>query len=358
MRLKLLLLGLAAAVAATAPSSLAQAPPPDVPAVVFRAESPLHGVLAGGRGERESPEEDARWAERRADDLTRFHARDGIRLLRLLAEHAGVSWPYRDIDVYLVRHLPTLSIQYPLTIAVGEIRQEEGRQEVPGGDFLVLTFAHQIAHYLLDPPPEPLAADRPDALEHPLLEEGNYRREAIVNLLAYGALEDLWGPERLRGVVEEPLWASYNPQGAFVDSLRAAWSLSASRPLVTWLLREGEDGPLVELAERLESARAGPSDAEAARPGGHGGPPSMAGTEVGFDLGQTAEGRLFIAFLDPRSPADAAGLRPGDIVLTIEGRTFASVSDAMRAVREAWAANREVNVSVDRQGREVFFQVH
>lgn len=357
MRSSATLLAVLAALALAPLPARAQGTGAPVPAVMFRFDPTYQAVVAGGSEEGRDPEGDVRWAERRAKDLREFYESDGDRLLRLLSDYAGVPWPYEEIPLYVVRYFPTLSIQYPLTLAVGAIRQRGSRQDIPGGDFLILTFAHQITHYLLDPPPEALAADRPRALDHPLLEEGNYRREALVNLVAYRALEDLWGPERLRKAVDEPLWASYNPETALIDSLQASWTLSRTRPLVSWLGQEGKEGRLVKLAERLESAAGRPQAEEAAAGEGHA-PAGLSGNEVGLDLGQTAEGRLFIAFLDPRSPADAAGLRQGDIVLTIEGRRFATITDAMRAVRDAWQASREVNLSVERQGKEVFFQIH
>ncbi|MFN2432683.1 MAG: hypothetical protein ABR599_07695 [Gemmatimonadota bacterium] len=327
-----------------------------VPAVLFRFEPAYQSVLAASTAERRDPAEDARWAEEHARDLTEFYASDGGRLLRSLSDYAGLAWPYRDIPVYLVRTLPTLSIQYPLTLAVGEIDQGQSRQDVPAGDFLVLTFAHQIAHYLLDPPPRGLSAARPRALEHPLMEEGNYRREALVNLVTYRALTDLWGSERLERAIDEPLWASYNPEAAFVDTLQSRWSLSRSRPLLDWLAQQADDGPLVRLAERFESS--GTAGGVADRGGAPRGATTMAGTEVGLDLGQTAGNRIFIAFLDPGSPAEAAGLLPADVVLTVEGRRPAGAAEALRMVREAWETNREVNLSVEREGKEVFFQIH
>lgn len=327
-----------------------------VPAVVFRFDPEYQAVVAGSPEQARDPGEDIRWAERRAADLTDFYAESGTRLLRLLSDYAGVSWPYEEIEVYVVRTFPTLSIEYPLTLAVGAIEQGRDRQEIPAGDFMVLTFAHQITHYLLDPAPEALAADRPEALDHPLMDDGNYRRESLVNLVTYRALEDLWGRDRLRRALDEPLWVSYNPESAFIDSLQRSWRLSGSRPLVTWLREEGEEGEMIRLAERLESVGGGERGEE--RAADRAAPVTMSGNEVGLDLGQTAEGRLFIAFLDPRSPAEGAGLRAGDIVLTVEGRRFDSATEAMRVVRDAWKANREVNLSVERQGKEVFFQIH
>ena len=337
------------------PAALGAQSDVDAPAVLFRFEPAYQAIVSGDRGG--DAGDDARWAAERAEDLTEFHAAQGERLLRLLADYAGLRWPYREISVYLVRTFPTLSIQYPLTIAVGEIRQGQGRQEVPGGDFLVLTYAHQITHYLLDPPPEALPASRPAALSHPLMQEGSYRREALVNLVTYRALRDVWGPERLRRATAEPLWSSYNPAAAFVDSLEAAWPLSVTRPLASWLAEEPPQGRLVRLAESFES-RDAPAAGAAPPPPPAGAPGTIAGNDVGLDLGQTSDGRLVIAFLDPRSPADDAGLRRGDVVLTVEGREFTTVSAAMGAVREAWRLNREVNLSVERQGREVFFQIH
>jgi hypothetical protein len=332
----------------------AQESGPHVPNIIFRFDPAYQAVVAHDG----DAEDDARWAERRARDLTDFYKSEGARLLRLISDYAGLSWPYGEIDVYVVRDFPTLSIQYPFTLAVGSIRQEGSHQDVPSGDFLILTFAHQVTHYLLDPPPEALEADRPASLDHPLMEDGNYRREALVNLLASRALRDLWGEPRLRKVLDEPLWASYNPEEAFVDSLQNVWPLSASRPLLSWLESEPKDGRLVELARRLESSRGGREDGTPSDQATPAAPGRLSGSEFGFDLGQTSEGRLFIAFLDHGSPADRAGLRSGDLVQTVEGRPFDSPADAMRAVRSAWDSNREINLSVDRQGREVFFQVH
>ena len=327
-----------------------------IPIVTFRFDPTYQGAAMADPGEND-PEGDVEWARKRAEKLTEFYAERGPDLLRRLADYAGLRWPYDDIDVYVVRDFPTLSIQYPLTIAVGSIRRGPSKQDVPSDDFLILTFAHQITHYLLDPPPPELGAARPLFLEdHPLMEESNYRREALVNLVAYRALTDLWGADRLRKAATNPLWESYNPETAFVDSLRNTWNLSAEHPLVSFLQSEAADGSIVQLAERMErgtsSGESQPSETAPVTPG------TLSGNEFGFDLGQNADGRLFVSFLDPRSPAENAGLHVGDPVLTIEGRRFDSVAEAMRAASEAWTANREVNLSVEREGQEVFLQVH
>jgi hypothetical protein len=326
-----------------------------VPVVLFRFESEYAAVTGAGAEQGRDPRDDVRWAQDRARPLTEFHDDQGTGLLRRMSDYAGVAWPYAEIPVYLLRRFPTLSIQYPFTVAVGEIQRGQGRQELPDeGDFLILVWAHQIAHYLLDPPPPELGASRPRELDHPLVEEGNWRREALVNLVTYRALEDLWGEERLRRARSEPVWISYNPEEAFVDTLRTRWSLSRTTPLKTWLAREGTSGPVLELAEKLERQGGAAPPAAAGAPGRV----TPSGTDVGLDLGVTADGRLVIAFLDRGSPAEAAGLRGGDVVLTIEGRRFTSAAQAMAEVERAWEGDREVNVSVERQGREVFFQIH
>jgi hypothetical protein len=352
----LLAAALAAAALGIAPSRLPAQGDAAVPRVLFRFEPEYAAVAGAGASEGRDPEDDVSWARDRARPLTEFHAEQGAGLLRRMAEYAGAPWPYAEIPVYLLRRFPTLSIQYPFTIAVGEIQRGQGRQELPDeGDFLILVWAHQIAHYLLDPPPAELDASRPRELSHPLLEEGNWRREALTNLVAYRALEDLWGAERLRRARSEPVWASYNPEEAFVDTLRARWNLSRATPLTTWLSREGASGPILELAERLERQGGAAPPPGAGAPAG---PVTASGNDVGLDVGQTADGRLVIAFLDRGSPADAAGLRSGDVLLTIEGRRFSTAAQAMAEIRRAWEADREVNVSVERQGREVFFQIH
>ncbi|MBA2563929.1 MAG: PDZ domain-containing protein, partial [Gemmatimonadetes bacterium] len=116
--------------------------------------------------------------------------------------------------------------------------------------------------------------------------------------------------------------------------------------------------------ERLESTSSAAAPRDASRGGAAGAgtpataPPTLTGSEIGFDLGQSAGGKLFLSFVDPRSPAEAAGLRQGDVVLTLEGRRVATAAEGMRAAEEAWRTNREINLSVERQGREIFFQVH
>ncbi len=344
------ILGLLAPSSATPQSSAGEAP-----RVIFRFDPEYQAAVSIGGGD---PSDEVRWAERRAEDLTDFYASSGDELLRLLSGYAGLRWPYAEIDAYVLRYFPTLSIQYPLTVAVGAIRQGGSNQEVPSGDFLILTFAHQISHYLLDPPPAELGAARPVFLDrHPLMQEGNYRREALVNLVAYRALRDLWGGERLQKVVQQPLWESYNPEAAFIDSLQTHWELSRERPLASRLQSEGEEGEMLALAERFESTERRPAEVTP-EPAAPAAPGTLSGNDFGFDLGQTAEGRLFVSYLDPSSPAENAGLHSGDAVLTVEGRRFTSVADAMRAARDAWEASREVNLSVDRGGREVFFQIH
>jgi hypothetical protein len=350
---------LAAILGLLAPASAApQSSTGPAPRVIFRFDPEYQAAVSTGGGD---PADEVRWAERRAEDLTDFYASSGNELLGLLSDYAGLRWPYAEIDAYVLRYFPTLSIQYPLTFVVGAIRRGGSNQEVPSGDFLILTFAHQITHYLLDPPPAELDAARPVFLDrHPLMQEGNYRREALINLVAYRALRDLWGAERLRKVVRQPLWESYNPEAAFIDSLATRWDLSRERPLVSRLQSEGEEGEMVALAERFERAGRQPPEGtpQPGAPAAPVAPGTLSGNDFGFDLGQTAEGRLFIAYLDPGSPADSAGLHSGDAVVTVEGRRFTSVAEAMRAVRDAWEASREVNLSVDRGGREVFFQIH
>lgn len=298
--------------------------------------------------------EDAEWTQDHARPVLEWAEAQGSFYLQRLSDLAGLDWPYRDIAVHLVRAWPTVSIEYPLTLALGEVRVGQQRVEVPDDDDVQrLLLAHQVAHYLLDDPSFLPAARRDRAYAHPFLAPGNFEVEAMVNWLTYSVLEELWGSERLREATDDPLWRSYNPNHEYVvDELMPRDRLSRTRTLADWLAAHPEGSEIFRVREAYARA-AGTPEAAAALP-----QEAVTGTDYGLDLGATFEGRVFVSYVDRGSPAALVGLQQGDVLATVEGRPEGDdVVDVQRAMTETWERDGEIDLSVLREGEEHFFTI-
>lgn len=298
--------------------------------------------------------EDIEWVEDQGGDFREWWQGQGRLFLLRAADIAGLPWPYRDIDVYLVRYWPEVSIEYPLVLALDEVQGAGGSAQVPQDDDVrVLLLAHQLVHYLLDDPPTTPGTRVDSAYEHPFMTQGTFEIESLVNWVTYSALEELWGEDRLDRATRDDLWRAYNPNHEFVvEELMRERRLSRSDPLVEWLRDNPRGSPIFAVEEDYEE-RSGAVDEPA---GGRG--PGLSGTDYGIDLGAGYEGTIFVAYVDQGSAADRAGVIRGDVLKTIEGREAGSdIADAQRRLRESWEDNREINLSVERDGREIYLTV-
>lgn len=298
--------------------------------------------------------EDVEWVRDNADELIKWWDRDGLLFLQRITDFAGLRWPYQDIEVYLVRHWPIVSIERPLVIALEAVRAGGRAVPVPEDDDVrILLMAHQITHYIVDPPAFEPSGPRNPAYEHPFMAPGNFGAEAMVNWLTYRALEDLWGRERLAAATSDELWQAYNPNhGYVIDELEPRHRLSRRRPLADWLT---ENPPGSEIF-RVRDAYVRQAGTTSAQPVAE--RESVTGTDYGLDLGASHDGRIFVAYVDGESPAARVGVRQGDVVFTIEGREVGTdVVSAQQRMNESWADNGEINLSVERQGQEIFFSI-
>lgn len=299
-------------------------------------------------------EEDVEWVRDHDADLREWWERQGPLFLLRASDMAGLPWPYRDIEVYLVRTWPVVSIEYPLVLALDAVQGPAGSAEVPrDADLRVLLLAHQIVHYLLDDPPEAPSGTLAAAYEHPFMTPGSFEGEALVNWVTYTALEELWGRDRLERATGRELWRAYNPNHDFVvQELMRDRRLARTNPLTRWLSENPRGSAIFRTAEDYRR-RAGVGDQPAEQAGR-----GLSGTEFGIDLGASYDGRIFVAYVDTGSAADRAGLAQGDVLRTIEGRAAGTdVVDAQRRLRESWESNREINLSVEREGREMYLSV-
>lgn len=76
---------------------------------------------------------------------------------------------------------------------------------------------------------------------------------------------------------------------------------------------------------------------------------------LAFHYGLPATPGVFLAEVSPGSPAETAGLRVGDIVISIGGRGIASVPDLLEALREK-QVGESIDIGVNRIGQRVALQ--
>lgn len=327
-----------------------------VPAIHFHAGSPELLPMAYPDYARDAGalEDDIEWTREHAEPLIDWWGDQGMLFLQRVADFTGLDWPYRDIEVYLVRRWPVVSIEYPLILALDSVRGSGGEVPVPEEeDVRILLLAHQLTHYLLDDPEFVPASRRHAAYNHPFMAPGDFDVEAMVNWLTYRALEDLWGRSRLDAATEEELWQAYNPNHEYVvEELERGHRLSRLDTLVEWLAQNREGSEIFRIretyADRVGTGEA-PPPAERER---------TTGTDYGIDLGATYDGKVFVAYVDEASPASRAGVLQGDVLRTLEGRLVApDVVEAQRRMTESWERDGEINLSVERSGEEIYLTV-
>lgn len=352
----LVALALLVALAAVPPAPAQEVRPVGEPEIRFHVggEELLPIAYPERYGDAGALRDDVAWVGEHSGDLTGQWEREGPTFLRRVTDLVGLEWPYRTVDVYLVRYWPVVSIEHPLVLALDAIRSANGVVDLPeDDDTRVLLLAHQVVHYLLDVPEFVPPAERAAAYDHPLLRPGAFELEAMVNWVTYEALADVWGAERLERATSTDLWRGYNPNHAFVTrELMERWSLSRMRTLREWLAAHPEESEIFTVADRYrrEAGIAEPSREAVDRE-------NLSGTEHGIDLGETYDGEVFVAYVDEGSPAARAGLLRGDVLSTVEGREVEDVVEGQRAIDESWRRNEEVNLSVRRGEREVFVTV-
>jgi predicted metalloprotease with PDZ domain len=74
---------------------------------------------------------------------------------------------------------------------------------------------------------------------------------------------------------------------------------------------------------------------------------------VGIELKPLENGRYAVQAVIDESPAAAAGLKPGDVLVAAEGLRYGEASEAeWSQLMDGWTAGRTVTYGIERDGRE------
>ncbi len=111
----------------------------------------------------------------------------------------------------------------------------------------------------------------------------------------------------------------------------------------------GSGSPSGQAGSGSQGGQAG-SGSQSTQPGGTANPsPSSTGSAawLGVDIDQLPFGGVVVVFVEPSSPAAAAGLEPGDVITQIDNRPIQSASDLHSALARLHAGDH-VEISISR----------
>ena len=83
--------------------------------------------------------------------------------------------------------------------------------------------------------------------------------------------------------------------------------------------------------------------------------PILREAKTTWDIGAGPQSVPQISSVNPGSPAEAAGLRPGDVVISIAGRRVYTAEDLVQAIRAR--PRQPVSVEIERDGRRLTVNV-
>ncbi len=205
----------------------------------------------------------------------------------------------------------------------------------------------------------------------------NLVRDVVAQLEAHGSVERGWLGVATQNVTPAMATALHlaKPEGALVSQVEpgspAARAGVEPGDVITAVQSEPVRTPR-DLAKQVASVRAGKSATLTVHRDGadrtltaeitalteaDATPAAQAGQrqQLGLALAPSEDGKgAVVAAVRPDSPAEEAGLRPGDVLKAVGGRAVTNPQDAVNALRNASKAGGAVALRVERDGQPAF----
>jgi hypothetical protein len=250
-----------------------------------------------------------------AESLKTFWDTMGPAVLERLALYSGIEWLEPQFDIYIVKYYPDYACDNPLTIPLTGKKDGDQIIAVSQGLSPLLTLFQQLSRRLLSQVFIPGAAAGYLA-DHPLMQRTPRRFDALADLLALTTLADFADRDSVLDVYRSESWKRRAPgRDVVLNHLWKRWPLSPDSTLASRIAAEPVRSDLVALTRPPEQMR--PRRVGLSRIIGR--PP--ADSQLGFSVTEDRPGQFRITGIDSLKSAYAAGLRRGDLIRQVDGRT-------------------------------------
>lgn len=252
----------------------------------------------------------------------------GNSVLYNIKELSGIEWVEDEIDVHLVKFLPSLGLYDPLVMPWEGVKTRDYIEAAPTGWRRMLNLIRLLSgrnvrqifypectrHYLSD---------------HPLLQQSAYRFDNVAMALALETASRVIDPDTLRIIVSSSSWQSSFPGWVvFENHFLYTWPLSAEMPLAQFLSDEPYNSPLIELTRPPRQARItvdkGSRKDKLTMGAGTG--------RLGFSVTKANNGLLEVVDVDSTKIAYGSGLMSGDQIRKVNGETVRTARDLMSKI--------------------------
>ncbi len=275
---------------------------------------------------------DLRWVARNDSLLVEFFKQNDTLILQTLSDLSGLTWQEESFDIYLLRYYPTAGNPDPLTIPIGGIRRGHLTEASPDGARLRLDLIYQMARRMLAQCVSPENDYYHPVADHPLMQQGVYRRENLAMLLALVTAEQVIGLDSTYIAYQSSFWKQRHPgREVFEQYLLNDWILNAERPLVQWVMEEPYGSTLVSITRPPRKSRTTSSGRALEYIEGL----PLKG-QLGFSITVDAANKLLVDKIDLERVAFACGLRESDIIRQVNGVRVRSHRDMIEKILETF----------------------
>ncbi|MDD4050900.1 MAG: hypothetical protein PHR28_03225 [candidate division Zixibacteria bacterium] len=256
-----------------------------------------------------------------AESLKAFWDMQGLAVLDRLSLYAGIEWTEPQFDIYIVKYYPDYAAYDPMTIPLAGKKNGDRIIAVPQDLSHLLALFQQLSRRLLNQAFIP-GTGAGYLADHPLMQKTPRRFDALADLLALTTLADFVDRDSVMAVYRSDPWKLRAPgRDVVLNHLWKRWPLSSDSPLADRIAAEPVRSDLVALTRPPEQIR--PRRVGLSRIIGQ--PPAE--SRLGFSVTEDRPGLYRVTGIDSLKSAYSAGLRRGDLIRNVDGRTPRDIKD-------------------------------